>query len=170
MKHSTSRRTLAALATSTLFLGLTQTAIGQQGTAADLSGPWRFKSGTFDGDCTMSGGIRLSPAREAGSYACAMIVETHCRNPDDGLYEYWRVKQTCTAKQTGQRVQITGKIERVEDATLDGQKLTGADLSTYVADSFELTIKPGAEEMNGQMVDRVRRVSARVWREAELVS
>ena len=169
MNHRHAQRAIAALATSTILFGLTQTATGQQG-AADLSGPWRFKSGAFDDDCTMSGGIRLTPAREAGAYSCAMIVETHCRNANDGLYEYWRVKETCTAKQTGQRVQITGKIERVEEASMSGQKLTGSDLTTYVPDNFELTIQPGAEEMNGHMVDRLRRVSARVWREAELVS
>ena len=157
MKHRHARRAIAALATSTILIGL-------------ISGPWRFQSGTFDGDCKMSGGISLKPAAAAGSYACSMIVETHCRNGDDGLYEYWRVKESCTAKLTGQRVQITGKIERVEEASMLGEKLTGGDLSTYVPDSFELTIRPGAEEMNGHMVDRLRRVSARVWREAELVS
>ena len=169
MKHRHARRAIAALATSTILIGLSQTAIGQQG-AANISGPWRFQSGTFDGDCKMSGGISLKPAAAAGSYACSMIVETHCRNGDDGLYEYWRVKEICTAKLTGQRVQITGKIERVEEASMLGEKLTGGDLSTYVPDSFELTIRPGAAEMNGHMVDRLRRVSARVWREAELVS
>lgn len=169
MNHRHAQRAIAALATSTILLGLTQTATGQQG-AADLSGPWRFQSGTFDGDCMMSGGVNLKPAATAGSYTCSMIVETYCRNPDDGLYEYWRVKETCTAKQTGERVQITGKIDRVEEASMSGEKLTGSDLTTYVPDNFELTIRPGAEEMNGHMVDRLRRVSARVWREAELVS
>lgn len=169
MKHRHARRAIAALATSTILIGLAQTAIGQQG-APDLSGPWRFQSGTFDGDCTMSGGITLQPAATAGSYSCSMIVETHCRNGEDGLYEYWRVKESCTAKQTGQRVQISGKIVRVEEASMFGEKLTGSELATYVPDSFELTIQPGAGEMNGHMVDRLRRVPARVWREEDLVS
>ncbi len=169
MKHRHSRRAIAALATAAVLGIAAQTASGQQG-ATDLSGPWRFESGTFDGDCTMSGGINLKPAAQTGAYTCSMIVETHCRNADDGLYEYWRVRETCTAKQTGGRVQITGKIDRVEDATMYGEKLIGDDRSSYVPDNFELTIRPGGAEMSGQMVDRLRRVSTRVWREAELVS
>ncbi|MEZ6031227.1 MAG: hypothetical protein R3C46_15975 [Hyphomonadaceae bacterium] len=169
MKQGRSRRMLAALAASAALISVSQAASRQQ-TSTDLSGPWRFQSGTFDGDCKMSGGVSLRPSGKAGQYACDLIVETHCRNPDDGLYEYWRVKQTCTATQTGASVRITGKIGRVEDARWFDEPIDAENRTTYVPDNFELTLDRGGDEMNGQMVDRVRRVSARMWRESELVS
>jgi hypothetical protein len=169
MTHRNSRRALAALAASSILGIATPSAAGQQG-AVDLSGPWRFQTAGFDGDCTMGGIIRMKRAAQAGSYMCDMLVETQCRNSEDGLYEYWRVKETCTAKQAGQRVQITGAITQIEEAKLFGENLSDEDREAYVPDNFVVTLQPGGQEMKGQLVDQVRRLAARLWRDAELVS
>lgn len=137
--------------------------------AADISGAWRFKTSVFDDDCVMSGGISLAPPAKAGAYTCSMIVETHCRNPQDGLYEYWRVRETCTGTRKGAALSVTGRIARMEEATWFGKRHPAADEPGYTADNFTVTIVSDSD-MRGKLHDAIRRLDVRLWREEERLS
>lgn len=136
---------------------------------ADIGGAWRFKTSAFEGACTMSGGVSFTPAAKAGAYSCALIVETHCRNLQDGLYEYWRVKETCSATRNGAALSIKGRIDRVEDATWFGQKYSAAERAGYAPDNFTVTIISDSE-MRGALHDTIRKLDVRLWREEEKLS
>lgn len=143
--------------------------IAQSDKPDDISGAWRFQTVLFDGDCTMSGAVRFSPAKAAGTFNCALIVETHCRTRDDQLYEYWRVKETCGAKKTGKQVIIQARIDRIESAQWLGKELAKDERANYSPDDFTLTLT-NPDEMRGLLHDRVRRVAVKVWRETEKLS
>jgi hypothetical protein len=114
--------------------------------------------------------VRFSPSGAAGAYACKLTVETRCSSREDGVYEYWRVAQSCTAKKTGDRVQINSRIDRVESATWLGKEMPAEAKKGYQPDNFDLTLSRDKPEMNGRLFDPIRVLNTRMWRDVELVS
>lgn len=140
-----------------------------QGAKTDIAGDWKLLTSTFDGgECTMDGSISLKPSATPNAYTCGLMVETHCKQ-DGKVYEYWRVRQSCTATRKGADVRITTKIDKVESATFFGKEMTAAQKSNYVPDNFEVTISPSGAEMKGKLVDAVRILNSRFWRDVDLI-
>jgi hypothetical protein len=168
MKQPALRRLIALLATSAVFLCATPSATAQK-SQADISGQWRFKSSLFEDDCTMTGTISFVPAK-SGAFACSFVIETSCKYNTDRMQEYWRVSQTCVAKKTGDRVQITSRIGQIEAASYFGAPHTTSARAAYMPDNFDLRLNSSGAEMTGHLFDPSRKVPMRLWREGELLS
>lgn len=168
MKQSSSRRAIAGLL-APAFIAAGLSSASAQASGNDISGQWRFRSASFEDDCIASGAITLRPAK-SGAFDCAFVIETHCKYATDKVQEYWRVSETCTAKQTGFRVQVTSRIGKIEAATYFGKAIPASEQPNYMPDNFDLMLKPSGAEMTGHLFDPIRRVPMRFWREAELMS
>ncbi|NBC20368.1 MAG: hypothetical protein GVY06_04880 [Alphaproteobacteria bacterium] len=101
----------------------------------DLSGSWVFKSWTHDG-CDFGGNLHLGPTSEEGSYACELVANQVCPSVT------WRVRQSCTARQSNGQLVINSQIEEF---------LEGEPSPNYWPDNFILTIR-SREHMKGSLI------------------
>lgn len=101
----------------------------------DLSGQWVFKSWTHDG-CDFGGTTHLSAKTKAGIYQCELVANQVCRDVT------WRVRQSCTARQSGGQLVINSRIEEF---------LEGEATDSYWPDNFILTIR-APDLMNGSLL------------------
>lgn len=101
----------------------------------DLSGQWVFQSWTHDG-CDFGGTAHLSPSEKAGKYECELIANQVCPETT------WRVRQSCTARQSGGQLVINSRIEEF---------LEGEATESYWPDNFILTIR-APDMMNGTLL------------------
>lgn len=130
-----SSRRLAVVAALALALTCTTQAFAQRKTptpaAPNIAGAWSFQTAPYDSDgdgqpCTMKGTMTIAPARTAGDFSCRFTAIETCP------WGEWTAEQTCTAKRTGAKLEITSTITRVTPATV-----------SYAPDNWSLTIRTG---------------------------
>ncbi len=100
-----------------------------------LAGHWTFRSWTYD-TCSFDGVAMFRPTSEPGLFDCELTARQSC--PD----VQWTVRQSCKARQTGNRVTVTSKIEAF---------LEGPATDSYWPDNFILTLQ-SPERMSGSLV------------------
>lgn len=97
--------------------------------APNIAGAWSFQTAPYDGDgdgraCSMKGTMTIAPARTAGDFTCTFTAVETCP------WGEWTAEQTCTAKRTGAKLEITSTLRRVTPATVN-----------YAPDNWSLTVR-----------------------------
>ncbi|MEM7767468.1 MAG: hypothetical protein AAF253_08270 [Pseudomonadota bacterium] len=112
----------------------------------DVLGAWTFQTSPYrDGQCLMSGTMRLTPNPEEGVYGCELTAMEIC-----SLWGRSLVRQSCVARRFGNQVSIRSTIEEMLETKLSHEDM---ELS-YVPDNFALTIQ-SAQRMFGSLVSAV---------------
>lgn len=125
-------RLVAAAALSGLVAG---TASADAAITPGLAGTWTFKSWTYD-TCSFGGVATFRPTGEAGLFDCELTARQEC----DAVR--WTVRQSCTARQTENRVTVTSEIEEF---------LEGPETDRYWPDNFVLTLH-SPRRMSGSLI------------------
>ena len=113
--------------------------------APNIAGEWVFESPLEPDDgCVISGRAVLTPTRERGVYTLTTRGQEQC--PDGN----WTSEQNCTARQTGNRVDITCEVVR-------------ANPGNYAPDDFQLDVQ-SRELMTGMLLST--RNGRATWRRA----
>lgn len=109
------------LAFGVVILSLAPNAAAQE---TRIEGSWVFEAWTGDG-CSFTGNATLAPSDEDGNPAsCELTARQVCDTRE------WVVRQSCTAKRTGNRIAIRSTIEEFFTEPSD----------SYLPDDFLLTI------------------------------
>ena len=94
----------------------------------DVLGSWTFQTRPYrDGQCLMTGTMRLSDAPEKGVYNCELTAVEVC-----SMWGRSVVLQSCSARRFGNQVSIRSEIEQMLEQKEEGL--------VYVPDNFSLTI------------------------------
>lgn len=105
----------------------------------DVLGSWTFQTKPYrNGQCLMTGSMRLSDNAEEGVYDCELTAIEVC-----SMWGRSVVEQSCTARRFGNQVSVRSQIEQMLE-----QKEQGL---IYVPDNFSLTIQD-ASRMWGALV------------------
>ena len=131
------KQLLASLAAAAVLTAPAALADAELEADTNVFGNWTFKSWTYDG-CDFGGTAHFSPGEEASLHACELTARQSC--PAFGLE--WVVRQSCTARQSGERLTITSTIEEF---------LVGEPTAAYWPDNFVLTIR-SPNRMTGSLV------------------
>lgn len=96
-----------------------------------ITGAWTFQTAPYDGDsdgrsCTMKGSMTIVQGRNGGDLTCTFTAVETCP------FGEWTAEQTCTAKRTGETLEITSAVRRVTPSTVN-----------YAPDNWRLTIRTG---------------------------
>ncbi len=112
----------------------------------DVLGTWTFQTSPYrDGQCLMSGTMRLTPNPEEGVYDCELTAMEVC-----SLWGRSLVRQSCTARRFGNQVSIRSTIEEMLESKFQSEDMA----FNYVPDNFALTIQ-SAQRMFGSLVSAV---------------
>lgn len=141
MKHSTSRRTLAALATSALVLLPAPT--GAQTPSATPDGWWRFATEEMGAGCSLAGDVRFTRKADK-SYTCKFTATWTCKQR---VPRSVQTEQSCVATQTGENVVVTSKMEKI--TRVDPSSMTQQMQNEYAADHFSVKINRAGDRMDG---------------------
>jgi hypothetical protein len=120
-----------AVAVLALSLSFATHAFAQRRTppAPVISGAWTFQTAPYDGDrdgrsCTMKGSMVIVQGRTPNELTCTFTATETCP------FGEWVAEQTCTAKRTGDKLDITSTVRRVTPNTV-----------SYAPDNWQLTIR-----------------------------
>jgi hypothetical protein len=96
-----------------------------------ITGAWSFQTAPYDGDrdgrtCSMRGAMTITPGRDASTLNCVFTAIETCP------FGEWTAEQTCTAKRTGDKLEIASTIRKVTPSTV-----------SYAPDNWSLTIRSG---------------------------
>lgn len=106
-------------------------------------GEWSFETAKVNANCLLSGDISIWKARDG--YACRFVATQSCTgSPPIEI----KVAQSCTAKQTGDRVEIVSKIDRT--VSVKPTDLKDAVDASYAADNFSVRLNKAGDEMTGK--------------------
>lgn len=95
----------------------------------DVLGSWTFQTQPYrDGQCLMTGTMRLSDDPEEGIYACELTAVEVC-----SMWGRSVVLQTCSARRFGNQVSVRSQISQMLEQKTEGL--------FYVPDNFSLTIQ-----------------------------
>jgi len=128
-----SDRTLACVVAAALgFAATSSMAFAQpkgRAPAPVVTGAWSFETQPYDGDrdgrfCRMKGTMTIVQGRDATALTCRFTATETCP------FGEWTAEQTCTAKRTGDKLEITSAITRVTPSTVN-----------YAPDNWILTIR-----------------------------
>lgn len=135
-----SRLRLACLTVSLLSLGPNATAqAAAESDPGDVLGNWTFQTKPYrDGQCIMSGTMRLTPHPDAGLYKCELTAVEVC-----SMWGRSVVVQSCTARRFNEQVSIRSEIEQFVESKAEGL--------VYVPDNFALTVQD-SRRMYGSLV------------------
>lgn len=139
MKHTSSRRLIASLALACLLL---------QPASADPTPPspvgdWSFVTGKMGNSCILSGEMSVKHMADR-TLACRFTADWACTA---GMIKSVETVQSCTAKQAGQDIVVTSKIEKVTKS--DPADLLGYMRASYAPDHFKVRINTRGDEMRG---------------------
>ena len=129
---------------ASLALLLTALAPGAQATeggkdSADILGNWTFQTKPYrDGQCVMTGTMRLMPSPESGLYECELTAVEVC-----SMWGRSVVLQQCQARRIDNQLTIRSEIDQFLESKLEGL--------VYVPDNFALTIQ-SAKRMYGSLI------------------
>ena len=133
---------LAILSCLTAFLALaapTASASDDGKDKSDILGNWTFQTKPYrNGQCVMTGTMRLTPAEEKGLYSCELTAVEVC-----SMWGRSVVLQQCEARRTGDQVTIRSEIDQFLESKLEGL--------IYVPDNFALTVQ-SAKRMYGSLI------------------
>jgi len=105
------------------------------GALPNIAGSWAFKSWTYS-QCEFSGIANFSATNEPGVYGCEITARQTCPAVT------WVVRQSCTARQSAERITITSTIEEFLEGPVSDQ---------YWPDNFVLSIS-GPDRMSGSLI------------------
>ena len=132
MKQASSRRLIASLA---FALAVVQPASAEP-TPASPVGEWSFVTGQMRNSCVLSG--QMSVTRKADkTLVCRFTADWSCKT---GMMKSVQTAQTCTAKQSGQDIIVTSRIEKITKS--DPVELMEYMRANYAADHFKVKINP----------------------------
>ncbi|MEL6725518.1 MAG: hypothetical protein AAFP81_01400 [Pseudomonadota bacterium] len=95
----------------------------------DVLGSWSFQTKPYrQGECIMTGTMRLSSHPEDGLYACELTAVEVC-----SMWGRSVVLQKCQARRFGNQVSIRSEIKEMLEQKVEGL--------IYVPDNFSLTIQ-----------------------------
>lgn len=96
---------------------------------SDVLGAWSFQTKPYrDGQCIMTGTMRLSSHPEEGLYECELTAVEVC-----SMWGRSVVLQECKARRFGNQVSIRSQITEMLEQKVEGL--------IYVPDNFSLTIQ-----------------------------
>lgn len=135
-----SRLRLACLTVALLTLGPNATAqAAAESDPGDVLGNWTFQTKPYrEGQCIMSGTMRLTPHPDAGLYNCELTAVEVC-----SMWGRSVVVQSCKARRFNEQVSIRSEIEQFVESKAEGL--------VYVPDNFALTVQDG-RRMYGSLV------------------
>lgn len=106
-------------------------------------GEWSFETAKVNANCALSGDISIWKARDG--YACRFVATQSCTgSPPIEI----KVAQSCTAKQSGDKVEIVSKIDRT--VSVKPADLKDAVDQSYAADNFSVRLNKAGDEMTGK--------------------
>ncbi len=95
----------------------------------DVLGSWSFQTKPYrDGQCIMTGTMRLSSHPEEGLYECELTAVEVC-----SMWGRSVVEQRCQARRFGNQVSVRSQITQMLEQKVEGL--------IYVPDNFTLTIQ-----------------------------
>lgn len=95
----------------------------------DVLGSWSFQTKPYrQGQCLMTGTMRLSSHPEDGLYECELTAVEVC-----SMWGRSVVEQSCTARRFGNQVSVRSEITQMLEQKVEGL--------IYVPDNFSLTIQ-----------------------------
>lgn len=95
----------------------------------DVLGSWSFQTKPYrDGQCIMTGTMRLSSHPEDGVYECELTAVEVC-----SMWGRSVVEQSCKARRFGNQVSVRSQITQMLEQKFEGL--------IYVPDNFTLTIQ-----------------------------
>ncbi|MGC6499292.1 MAG: hypothetical protein ACON4C_03795 [Henriciella sp.] len=107
--------------------GYTQTA-----DPVDVLGSWTFQTQPYrDGQCLMTGTMRLTSHPDRGLYGCELTAVELC-----SMWGRSVVVQTCQARRFGKQLTVRSSINQIVEQEMEGL--------VYVPDNFTLTIQDAA--------------------------
>lgn len=107
--------------------------------SSDILGNWSFQTKPYrQGQCIMTGTMRLTPAPESGLYDCELTAVEVC-----SMWGRSVVLQQCEARRFNNQLSIRSEIDQFLESKLEGL--------VYVPDNFALTIQ-SAKRMYGSLV------------------
>ncbi|QYJ00998.1 hypothetical protein KUV46_01065 [Thalassovita mediterranea] len=135
-----SRLRLACLTIALLAAGPAATAQDAgKSDPGDVLGNWTFQTKPYrEGQCIMSGTMRLTPHPDAGLYNCELTAVEVC-----SMWGRSVVVQSCKARRFNDQVSIRSEIEQFVESKAEGL--------VYVPDNFALTVQD-ARRMYGSLV------------------
>ncbi|MEQ8559093.1 MAG: hypothetical protein RIB03_12315 [Henriciella sp.] len=105
----------------------------------DILGNWTFQTKPYrEGQCVMTGTMRLTPDAESGVYDCELTAVEVC-----SMWGRSVVLQQCTARRFDNQLSIRSEIDQFLESKLEGL--------VYVPDNFALTIQ-STKRMYGSLV------------------
>ena len=167
-KRPVARRNAAAGFCAALALALCASpfAMAQLKKAPSPAGDWAFKTAPLNDRCIISGDMQI---REVGSgtakrFSCTFRAVQSCTS---GEIRTIHTDQTCTLTQTGAKVSMVSKLERV--VKTDPKELMNGMDRRYAPDNFYVTITPDGDEMDG-MFESMGEAPVKFRRKGELLS
>lgn len=139
MRNRSSRRLVVSLAFACLLL---QPASADP-TPASPVGDWSFVTGKMGNNCVLSGQMSVSRKPDK-ALICRFTTDWSC---ETGFMKSVQTTQTCTARQAGQDIVVTSKIEKITRS--DPADLLGYMRANYAPDHFKLKINTRGDEMRG---------------------
>ncbi len=128
---------MAALLVGTLALAWPSQADTRD--PSDVLGSWTFQTKPYrDGQCLMSGTMRLTDDPEEGVYNCELTAVEVC-----SMWGRSVVQQSCRARRFGNQVSVRSQINQMLE-----QKDHGL---IYVPDNFSLTVQ-NTQRMFGALI------------------
>ncbi len=107
--------------------------------SVDILGNWTFQTKPYrEGQCVMTGTMRLTPSPQSGLYECELTAVEVC-----SMWGRSVVLQQCKARRTDSQLSIRSEIDQFLESKLEGL--------IYVPDNFALTIQSG-NGMYGSLV------------------
>jgi len=173
MKHFLFRRPAAAgpvasgiAAALVLALCASPFAVAQLKKAPSPAGDWEFKTAPLNDRCMISGNMQI---REVGSgktrhFSCVFQAVQSCTSGDIRTIQ---TDQTCTLTQTGSKVSMVSKVERI--VKTDPKELMNGMDRRYMPDNFYVTISPDGDVMDGKF-ESMGEAPVKFRRKGELLS
>ncbi len=139
MKQTSSRRLIASLVLACLLL---QPASAEPAPASPV-GEWSFITGKMRNECVLSGAMSVTRKADK-TLICRFTADWSCKT---GFMKSVQTTQTCTARQAGQDIVVTSRIEKITRS--DPADLLDYMRANYAADHFKLKINTRGDEMRG---------------------
>lgn len=140
-----------AVAFAALCLGAP--ALAQAPAKVTSEGRWELQTARYATGCSITGFMTIKRAGKNNVASCSFESVEFC--PGSPTVSN-RVKQTCTAKITGAKVEIISRIEKVV-ATTPADRLARVR-TTYVPDHFTVSLNADGSEMTGKFYSGVELV------------
>jgi hypothetical protein len=133
------RLVITACLAAALSLAAPTAAANEDKDAGDILGNWTFQTKPYrEGQCVMTGTMRLTPNPESGLYSCELTAVEVC-----SMWGRSVVLQKCEARRFNNQLSIRSEIHQFLESKIEGL--------TYVPDNFALTIQ-SAQRMYGSLV------------------